>query len=56
MKNEKETGECCVCGEITETFCPYCNDGWGKTFFCEEHYKSVVLTGNCCRSNEMAYE
>lgn len=46
---EKET--CCVCGEEAELKCPHC-----ENYYCNKHYKTTVITGNCCRSNEMNYE
>lgn len=51
-----EKGDCCVCGEKTTQYCLSCADAWGKTWYCAKHYQTTVLTGNCCRGNEMAYE
>lgn len=46
-----ETKEvCCVCGEFAEYHCGSC-----KTPFCETHYKTTVMTGNCCSGNEKDY-
>jgi len=59
MSESKKVGECCICGKETEHYCPYCSNDWGEfnpTWYCQEHYESVVMTGNCCRSNEQAYE
>jgi hypothetical protein len=50
---EQETKEeelCCICGEKAEHRCSYCDNA-----YCTKHYKSVVMTGNCCGSNEKDY-
>ena len=52
-------GKCCICYKETNLYCKSCSNCWGEfspTWYCEEHYKKVVMTGNCCRENEMAYE
>lgn len=45
----KET--CCVCGESAEFKCRYCGN-----YYCDKHYQTVYLTGNCCSNNEKDYE
>jgi hypothetical protein len=42
---------CCVCGEFAEEKCSHC-----KNPYCLPHFKSVVMTGNCCSGNEKDYE
>ena len=42
---------CCICGNEAEHLCSYCKIG-----YCTEHYKKVVMTGNCCSGNEKDYE
>lgn len=57
-KEKKIEGNCSVCNKKTEHYCSSCCETWGEfspTYFCEEHYNSVVLTGNCCRDNEILY-
>lgn len=54
----QEKKECNVCGKETELYCKSCSETWGEftpTYFCEEHYQSVVLTGNCCSGSEQLY-
>ena len=51
-------GKCCICDKPTDLYCPYCDKTWGEsdpTYYCEEHYNSVVRTGNCCNANEKEY-
>ena len=51
-------GECCICGKETELYCGSCAKTWGEfdpTWYCEEHYKTTVMTGNCCSGNEKDY-
>lgn len=58
MKKETK-GKCCICGKETELYCGMCCIDWGEfmpTWYCEEHYKSVVMTGNCCRESEVIYD
>jgi len=58
-RKEKAKGECCICGKETELYCGSCCETWGEftpTFYCDEHYTKVVLTGNCCRGNEQLYD
>lgn len=43
-------GGCCVCGEESVVRCSC------KTLYCNEHYKTTVMTGNCCRDNEREME
>ena len=43
-------GGCCVCGEEAVARCSC------KTLYCNEHYKTTVMTGNCCRDNEREFE
>jgi hypothetical protein len=55
---EKEKGNCCVCGKETDLYCKSCEYDWGErnpTYFCEEHYQTTVMTGNCCSANEKLY-
>jgi C4-type Zn-finger protein len=47
----KEKEVCCVCGEFAEEKCSHC-----KNPYCLPHFKSVVMTGNCCSGNEKDYE
>jgi len=42
--------QCCVCGEDAKHHCGSCGCG-----YCEEHYKTTVMTGNCCSGNEKDY-
>ena len=42
---------CCICGEFAEEKCSHC-----KNPYCLPHFKSVVMTGNCCSGNEKDYE
>jgi len=51
QEENKEKEYCCVCGEEAKYHCIHC-----ETPYCEKHYKSVVMTGNCCNSNEKDYE
>jgi len=53
---EEVYGDCTVCGEASTLYCSSCADGWGKLFYCGKHYETTVMTGNCCRGNEMVYE
>lgn len=48
MKEEKS---CVVCGEKAEEVCSSCDSS-----YCRKHYKTTVLTGNCCRGNEEIYQ
>jgi len=48
MNEEKK--DCCVCGEKATSSCSSC-----ECDYCDEHYQSVVMTGNCCRGNELNY-
>ena len=48
MKEEKET--CCVCEKEINRKCGSCGVG-----FCNKHYTSVVMTGNCCIGSEQDY-
>ena len=55
---KKEVGKCCVCGKKTELYCYSCCKTWGEftpMFYCDKHYETTVMTGNCCRGNEMDY-
>lgn len=59
MKLKTQKGECCVCGKETEHYCGSCAKTWGEstpTWYCEKHYQAVVMTGNCCRENELSYQ
>jgi hypothetical protein len=54
-KKKKIKEKCSVCGKEAITYCPSCSYTWGEfdpTYYCQEHYESVVMTGNCCRSEE----
>lgn len=53
MKEEK--GNCNVCGEETNLYCSSCKTEDCTIWFCDKHYQSVVLTGNCCSGNENLY-
>lgn len=58
MNTPETKGNCCVCGKETELFCGSCSKTFGEfdpTFYCEEHYQSTVMTGNCCAGNEQDY-
>lgn len=51
-------GNCCICNKPTEYYCKSCASDWDEfdpTYYCEEHYKTTVLTGNCCSGNEKIY-
>ena len=51
-------GTCCICGEETDLYCNSCAYTFGKfapTWYCNEHYEKVVMTGNCCSGNEKNY-
>jgi len=50
-------GNCNICGEETELYCKSCEDKEEdfRLWFCEKHYLSVVMTGNCCSGNEKSY-
>lgn len=55
---KQEKGNCNVCGKDTDLYCSSCSETWGEfspTWFCDEHYNSVVMTGNCCAGNEQLY-
>ena len=61
MKEELQTsGLCIICGKETKQYCHSCSVNWDgdfePTWYCDEHFESVVMTGNCCRGNEIAYE
>lgn len=43
--------KCCVCGEDASEKCNYCDNR-----YCLKHFKTVVMTGNCCSYNEKDYE
>jgi len=47
MKKDKT---CCVCGEEATCHCSYCTNG-----YCDKHYETTVMTGNCCSDNERDY-
>lgn len=58
MNTKKKEGECCVCTKKTEMYCGMCANGSGEfdpVFFCDEHYETTVMTGNCCSGNESQY-
>ena len=44
-------GQCCICYKPAELQCGHCN-----TPYCNVHYCTTVMTGNCCRGNEKDYE
>lgn len=51
-------GKCCVCNEPTDAYCYSCAKPFGDfnpTYYCDKHYKTTVITGNCCRDNELIY-
>ena len=48
VKDEDET--CCICSEKSKSHCISCD-----LAYCEQHYGSVVLAGNCCRGSEVAH-
>ena len=48
---DKEKNYCCVCGEEASLKCSYCEND-----YCNKHYETTVITGNCCRDNEKDYE
>ena len=56
-KRENKKGGCNICGEETELYCKSCEDKEEdfRLWYCEKHYQSVVLTGNCCSGNEKIY-
>lgn len=59
MNKDNKTGNCNICGEETDLYCHSCSETWGEfnpTWYCEKHYHTTVLTGNCCRGNELLYE
>ena len=45
---EKET--CCVCGEEAKAHRTLCENA-----YCDKHYKTTIMTGNCCAENEKDY-
>lgn len=52
-------GNCCVCQEETELYCSSCCYTFGgltPTYYCEKHYKTTVMTGNCCSESERFYK
>lgn len=57
MKFKTIKGSCCICGEETELYCKSCEDKEEdfRLFYCDKHYQSTVLTGNCCSKNEQIY-
>ena len=55
MNTKEKQGQCEVCGKETIYYCKSCSENDEPTWFCEEHYKSVVLTGNCCSGSEKLY-
>lgn len=55
----EDKGECCVCGKETKLHCNSCAYNWGEfspTWYCDKHYETTVMTGHCCRLNEITYE
>jgi hypothetical protein len=48
---------CIICNKPTKLFCGECYEGEDeyKQYYCDEHYMSVVLTGNCCYGSERLY-
>ena len=50
LENVEEKGTCCVCGEPAELKCRHCGN-----YYCEKHYETVYMTGNCCSENEQIY-
>ena len=47
MDNKK----CVVCGSDATNECYYC-----QSAYCNKHYGTTVMTGNCCSENEKDYE
>ena len=56
VEAEGEKGDCIICGEPTDYFCPSCAGEDFKAWYCEKHYETTVRTGNCCRENELIYQ
>lgn len=57
-EKEVQKGKCCICGLETELYCSSCANTYGEfdpIWYCDEHYKTTVMTGNCCRGNELNY-
>lgn len=55
---ENKVGNCCICGKETKLYCKSCADPIGEyepNYYCDEHYQTVVMTGNCCSGNEKLY-
>lgn len=54
---EQMNGNCNICGEEAKLYCKSCEDKEEdfRLWYCEKHYQSVVLTGNCCSGNEKIY-
>jgi hypothetical protein len=50
-KKEKEEKVCCVCGGKATSSCGHC-----QNLYCDKHYGTTVMTGNCCSGNEKDYE
>jgi len=48
---EEKEQICCVCGEAAKLECYHC-----KNHYCNKHYETTVMTGNCCSGNEKDYE
>lgn len=42
---------CCICGEEGQHICGNCENK-----YCDKHYKTTVMTGNCCSGNEKDYD
>ena len=55
IKTEIPKGQCVICMKETEDYCPFCASDSEPVYYCDEHYRSVVLTGNCCWQSEASF-
>lgn len=46
-----DDNKCVICGVKSIHDCCYC-----KTIYCDKHFASIVMTGNCCKMNEEDYD
>lgn len=62
-KIEIPVGEKCgICQKPATEYCSYCMDEYDSaprlvpvSFYCTDHYISVVETGNCCYGSEQVW-
>ena len=48
---DTEIEKCCICYEPARLKCSHCD-----VPYCDTHYGTTVMTGNCCSDNEKDYE